>query len=319
MKTRVTELFGIEKPIVCGGMVWMSTAPLIAAVGEAGGIGLLAGGSFTPEGLAAEIDRVRQMTDKPFGVNVPLIYPIASELIDVILERGVKVVFTSAGSPKRFTPGLKEAGVSVVHVVPSSGLAKKCEDAGVDAVVAEGSESGGHLAFDEVGTLVLVPLVKKAVSIPVIAAGGIGTGAQAAAALVLGAEAVQIGTRFIASVECEGHENFKKAILAARETDTVVTGRAIAPVRNLKNDLSAAILKMEEEGATKEQILDFIGSGRSHKSSRDGDVAWGTVQCGQVVGLIQDILPARGIIDLIMKEAEEAVGRVHAAFEASRQ
>lgn len=307
MKTRVTELFGIDLPIVGGGMVWMSTAPLVAAVSNAGGIGLLAGGSCFAEDLARQIDRTRDLTDKPFGVNIPVIWPPSQELVDVVLDKGVKVVFTSAGSPKRFTPALKQAGVTVVHVVPNTLLALKCQEAGVDAVVAEGSEGGGHIAFDEVSTMVLVPSVRKAVDVPVIAAGGIGTGAQMAAAMALGAEGVQIGTRFIATTECEGHINFKQAICDAMDTGTVVTGRKIAPVRNLRNELTDAIVRMEEEGKSREEIIEFIGLGRSHSASLEGDVVWGTVQAGQVAGIINQIKPVQAVFDEMMAEAKKAI------------
>lgn len=314
MKTRVTKLFDIDLPIIGGGMVWMSTAALAAAVSNAGGIGLIAAGSNTPDSLALEIDRIRELTDKPFGINVPLLYPFVGDMMDVIIDKGVKVVFTSAGSPKKFTPMLKKAGVTVVHVVPSALLAGKCEAAGVDAVVAEGSEGGGHLAFDEVSTFVLVPMVKKTVSIPVIAAGGIGVGAQIAAAFALGAEGVQIGTRFIATKECEGHINFKNAIINAGETGTTVTGKNISPIRGIKNKLTDAILEMERRGKTKEEILEFIGVGRARSASQDGDVDWGTVQCGQVAGLIDDLPTVKNLVDKMMSEAKETVELLEKSF-----
>ncbi len=314
MKTRVTELFGIDLPIIGGGMVWLSTAKLAAAVSEAGGIGLLAGGSNSGATLAEQIDRTRELTDKPFGVNIPIQWPPSAEIVDVVIEKDVKVVFTSAGSPKRFTSILKEAGITVVHVVPSSLLAKKCEDAGVDAVVAEGSEGGGHLAMDEVNTMVLVPLCREAISIPLIAAGGIGTGAQMTAAFALGAEAVQIGTRFIAAKECEGHENFKNAVVNAGENDTVVSGRSIGPLRNIKNQLTAEIQKMEMEGKSANEILNYVGFGRASKASLEGDVEWGTVQAGQVAGLIREILPVKTIIDRIMKEAKATATNLGTVF-----
>lgn len=315
MKTRITELFGIELPIICGGMVWMSTARLVAAVGNAGGLGLISGGSNSADSLADEIDRTRELSDKPFGVNVPLIWPPAAELMDVIIDKGVKIVFTSAGSPKKFTPKLKEAGVMVAHVVPNAMLAKKCQAAGVDAIVAEGSEGGGHVAFDEVSTMVLVPAAKKVVDVPLIAAGGIGTGAQMAAAFALGAEAVQIGTRFIATEECEGHINFKNAILNASETGTVVTGRTLAPVRNIRNKLTDQIGMMESEGKSKEEILEFIGVGRSQSASVEGDIEWGTVQAGQISGLIDQILPVQTFIDNLMAEAKKASEDLATLFE----
>ena len=315
MKTRITELFGIELPIICGGMVWMTTARLVAAVGNAGGLGLISGGSNSAGSLADEIDRTRELSDKPFGVNVPLIWPPAAELMDIIIDKGVKIVFTSAGSPKKFIPKLKEAGVMVAHVVPNAMLAKKCQAAGVDAIVAEGSEGGGHVAFDEVSTMVLVPAAKKVVDIPLIAAGGIGTGAQMAAAFALGAEAVQIGTRFIATDECEGHINFKNAILNASETGTVVTGRTLAPVRNIRNKLTDQIGMMESEGISKGEILEFIGFGRSQSASVEGDIEWGTVQAGQISGLIDQILPVQTFMENLMMEAKKASEDLAILFE----
>ena len=311
MKTRVTELFGIEVPIICGGMVWISSPKLVAAVGNAGGLGLLAGGSSSPDSLAEQIDRTRRMTDKPFGVNIPLMWPPAPDLVDVVLDKGVKVVFTSAGSPKRFTPKLKEGGVTVAHVVPNAILAGKCQAAGVDAVVAEGSEGGGHIAFDEVSSMVLIPQTRRTIDLPLIAAGGIGTGAQMAAAFALGAEGVQIGTRFIATEQCEGHPNFKQAILEASETGTMVTGRKIEPVRSIRNKLTETIERMEFEGKSKEEILNFVGFGRSRDAGVDGDVEWGTVQAGQICGLIHEILPVETVIQNLIAEMMEAKDRLN--------
>jgi enoyl-[acyl-carrier protein] reductase II len=312
LKTRVTELFGIDYPIIAGGMVWMSTAKLVAAVSNAGGLGLIAGGSCSADQLVQQIDRCRELTDKPFGVNIPLIWPPATELMNVVIEKKVPIVFTSAGSPKRFTPMLKEHGVKVAHVVPSSALAAKCEAAGVDAVVAEGSEGGGHIAKDEVSTMVLTPLARKAVSIPLIAAGGIATGAQMAAAFCLGAEGVQIGTRFICTEECEGHPAFKQAIIDADETGTTVTLRKLLPVRNIKNELTAKIYEMEDQGKPMEEVLEFIGFGRSERASLEGDVAWGTVQAGQVSGLVEANIPVETLIARILQEAKAACENVAA-------
>ena len=311
---RVTDLFDIKLPFIGGGMVWMSTAPLVAAVSNAGGLGLLAGGSNSAESLANQIARTRDLTDKPFGVNIPLLWPMAADLVDVIIDMKVPVVFTSAGSPKKFTPKLKAAGVKVVHVVPSSILAAKCEAAGVDAIVAEGAEGGGHVAFDMVNTMILTPMVCAAVSIPVIAAGGIATGRQAAAAFCLGAEGVQVGTRLIATEECEGHINFKQAILDATETGTVVTGRNVEPVRNIRNKLTDALLKPENEGASNEKIIEFVGPGRAQNASIDGDVEWGTVQAGEVVGMINEILPVKTVMESIMGDAERIIKELAARF-----
>lgn len=293
----------------------MTTAKLVAAVSNAGGLGLISGGNNSPESLVKEIDRTREMTDKPFGVNVPLIWPPAPDLLDVIIEKGVKIVFTSAGSPKKFTPKLREAGITVTHVVPNAALAKKCQAAGVDAIVVEGSEGGGHVAFDEVSTMVLVPAARKVVDIPLIAAGGIGTGAQMAAAFALGAEAVQIGTRFIATEECEGHINFKKAILNASETGTVITGRNLSPVRNIRNKLTDRIFQMEKDGKSTGEILDFIGFGRSERASVEGDAEWGTVQAGQVSGLIDQIIPVQAFLDELINEAKKVTESLASTFD----
>lgn len=314
MKTRVTELFDIELPFIGAGMVWMSTATLAAAVTNCGGLGIIAAGSFIPDTLAEEIDRARTLTDGPIGVNVPMLYPAAGELVDVAIEKKVKTVFTSAGSPKKFTSQIKEAGIRAVHVVPNAMLAAKCQAAGVDAVVAEGSEGGGHIAFDEVSTMVLTPAVKKAVDIPVIAAGGIGTGKQMAAAFILGAEGVQVGTRLIATAQCEGHINFKNAIIESTETGTVVTGKYIAPVRGIRNKLTQAVNEMEAQCSSKNEILEFIGGGRSMKASVQGDVEWGTVQAGQISGLINDIPNVEDLVRQMFDEAREELKKVGELF-----
>jgi len=314
MKTPVTELFGIKLPIICGGMVWISSAKLAAAVSNAGGLGLLAGGSSTALSLSKEIEKTRRMTDMPFGVNIPIMYPISSDLVKVVIEKDVKAVFTSAGSPKKYTAVLKEAGVKVAHVVPSATLAKKCEAAGVDTVVAEGSEGGGHIARDEINTMILTPATCDAVNIPVIAAGGIGNGREMAAAFALGAQGVQIGTRFLASVECEGHENFKNAIVKAGESGTVVTGKAFEPVRGIRNKLTDEILRMEYEGKDSNEIMNFIGLGRARDAGVSGDVEWGTVQAGQVAGMIDEILPVQEIIDKMIAEAKEAIFKISGLF-----
>ena len=314
MNTRITELFDIELPIILGGMVWASTPPLVAAVSNAGGLGLLAGGSVWPEDLAAQIGSIREMTDRPFGINVPCLNPMAPDLIEIALREGVRIFFTSAGSPARFTPALKEAGCKVVHVVPGARFAKKAEAAGVDAVVAEGAEGGGHIAHDEVATMVLVPKVLRSVDIPVIAAGGIGTGEQVAAAFALGAEGVQIGTRFIATTECTVHEKYKQAIIEATETGTQVTGRGIEPLRALKSPLGDQILRMQSEGKSVDEIKEFIGPQRSYRAGIEGDMEQGTAQAGQVVGLIDDIQPATKVIDGLMSDARKAVERMTQLF-----
>jgi len=306
MKTKVTELFGIEHPVVQGGMVWFATHELVSAVSEAGGLGLLAAGSLEPDELAREIELVRERTEKPFGVNVPLINPLASDLIDVVLDRGVGIIFTSAGSPKAFTPKLKEAGCKVVHVVASAYHAKKAADAGCDAVVAEGYEGGGHVSHDEVSTMVLTQAVCRAVGIPVIAAGGFVDGRGLAAALCLGASGVQMGTRFVASVECAGHPDYKKKILEIDERGTVVTGKSFLPVRVIKNRLAERIIEAERSGADPSKIIaDLIGEGRTRLASIEGDLEEGSVQCGQSAGLVWELVSVKEIVESTVKEAEE--------------
>ena len=314
MKNRVCELFGIRYPIVLGGMVWWSKSKLCAAVTAAGGLGLLAGGSHTPAELAEAIDEVRRRTDGPFGVNIPLIYDTAEELMRIALDKGVRIFFISAGSPKKFTGRLKAAGAKVVHVVPSSALAKKCEAAGVDAVVAEGAEGGGHLAQDEVSSMVLWPAVADAVSIPVIAAGGVADARHLVAAFALGAEGVQIGTRFIATAEAEGAQGYIDRLLAMDETGTAVTNRFGAPVRGIRNKLTDAVKEMERAGKTPAEIEAFIGHGRSRAATLDGDVEWGSMQCGQVGGLIRDRPPAAELIQRFINGYGPLVDRLKAGL-----
>jgi len=314
---RICQLLGIKYPIIGGGMVWWSNAELCAAIADTGCLGLLAGGSHTPDELVTAIDQVRERTDGVFGLNIPLIYDHAEELIRVALDKGVKIFFTSAGSPKKFTGALKEQGCVVVHVIPSAKLAMKCEQAGVDAVVAEGAEGGGHLAFDEVSSMVLWPAVADAVSIPVIAAGGIADARAMAAAFALGAEAVQIGTRFIACAESTGGEGYLQAVLDSAETGTAVTGRAFGPIRGIKNELTAKIIEMERAGKSNEEILAFIGSGRSRSATLDDDVDWGSMQCGQVAGLVKDRPPAAEIVRRFVEDYKKVIERVGAMDPAS--
>lgn len=307
---RLCRLFNIEFPIICAGMVWWSNARLCAAAAEAGCLGLLAGGSHTPAEMAEAIDHVQKETSGAFGVNIPLIYPHAEEIIKVALDKGVKVFFTSAGSPKKYTSRLKEAGCVVVHVVPSAKLAKKCEEAGVDAVVAEGAEGGGHLSFNEVTSIVLWPAVAEAVSIPVIAAGGIADARAMAAAFALGAEAIQVGTRFIACAESDGAQAYVDRLLSIDETGTTVTGRAFGPIRAIGNELTAAIHEMEKAGKSSEEILRFIGSGRSRSATIDGDADWGSMQCGQIAGLIHDRPPLEELVKRFVDGYREVVQRL---------
>jgi enoyl-[acyl-carrier protein] reductase II len=303
-KTKICELFGIEYPILSGGMVWIGKSDLAAAVSNAGGLGMLAAGGMTPEELPMEIDRVREMTDKPFGVNIPVANPNSGDHIKTCLDKRIKVVSTSAGSPKKYTGTLQDAGIKVMQVVPSPKLAEKAAAAGVDAIAAEGYEAGGHNGFEEITTMALIPQVVDAVDIPVVAAGGIADGRGLVAALALGAQGVQLGTRFAASMECPAHPRFKESLLTVQEVGTVITGRKFGPTRCVRNQLTEAIHEKEGQGATVEELLDFIGRGRARRASVDGEVEEGTVYCGQIAGLIKELKPVKEIMEGIMAEAK---------------
>ena len=309
-ETPVTKLLGIRYPIIQGGMVWNSGAKLAAAVSRAGGLGLIGAGSMDPDRLAAHIDKARELTDAPVGVNLPLFYKHAQEDLQVILDKKVPVVFTSAGSPKKTTPILKEAGAVVFHVVSTPQLAVKCEQAGVDGVVAEGFEAGGHNGRDELTTRVLVPQVVSAVSIPVVAAGGIATGAQMAAALALGASAVQVGTRFAATEEGSGHPGFKQALVTAGPTDTFLTIKKGIPVRLLDNAFRRRIMEAEAKGADRDEIVAMIGAGRERRGMFDGDLEEGELEAGQVAGMIREILPAAQVVEQMVRECRATAGRL---------
>lgn len=309
---RVCQLLGIRYPIVAAGMVWWSNADLCAAAAEAGCLGLLAGGSHTPAEMAAAIDEVRRRTKGAFGINIPLIYDHAAEIVKIGLEKGVKIYFTSAGSPKKLTGLIKQNGGIAIHVVPSAKLAKKCEEAGVDAVVAEGAEGGGHLALDPVASMVLWPAVADAVSIPVIAAGGIADERHLAAAFALGAEGIQVGTRFIACAESIGHAAYVERLLSSDETGTAVTGRFAMPVRALRNRLTDAIWELEKQGKSPDEILAFVGRGRARKATLEGDVEWGSMQCGQVAGLIHDRPPLAEIVGRFVNGYRRVIERLGA-------
>jgi len=312
-RTRLCDILGIEYPIIQGGMVWICGHELAGAVSAAGGLGLLAAGSMMPDELEGEIEKLKKITDKPFGVNVPLLRPDAEELIDVSIAGGARAISTSAGSPKRFTGKIQEKGCAVMHVSPSVGLAGKGADAGVDILVAEGIEAGGHDGFDEITTMALVPQVVDRVkdkNVPVVAAGGVADARGFVAALALGASGVQIGTRFAATVEAKAHENFKNAIVDVTDTGTVVTARSIGPTRCIRNPLAERILEAEIKGATKEELFDLIGEGRSQKAAVDGDIQEGTVYCGQIGGMIHDIKTAKEVIDDIITGAKKLVGEL---------
>jgi len=315
-RTEICDLFGIKYPILQGGMVWVSYHELCAAVSEAGELGILAAGSMMPDELREEIKLVKAKTKKPFGVNVPILMPHSGDLIDVVIEEKVNVVATSAGNPARFTQKLHEAGLKVIHVLPSATLAVKAAEAGVDAVVAEGIEAGGHDGFEEITTMALIPQVVEKLDIPVIAAGGIADSRGFVAAMALGAKGVQIGTRFAATHEAIAHSRFKDAILEANDTGTVITGRRIGPTRCIKNKLAGQILEAEQRGVSPKELLEFIGTGRSRRASMEGDVEEGTIYCGQIAGLIGDLKNARDVVaeiiegaGALVKELREAVKR----------
>ncbi|MBQ9177648.1 MAG: nitronate monooxygenase family protein [Prevotella sp.] len=306
-KTRICELFGIEKPIVQGGMVWISGWRLAAAVSNAGGLGLLGAGSLPPELLREHISKMKQATDKPWGINLPLMNPAAEEIVKVIIEEGVKIVFTSAGSPKKYTSLFHEHGIKVAHVVSSSKFARKCEDAGVDAVVCEGFEAGGHNGREETTTMVLVPQVRKATSLPVIAAGGIASGAAIAAAFVLGAEGVQIGTLFALTEESSASDAFKKRCTSLEEGDTMLTLKLLSPTRLVKNDLFNRIDEAEKKGADKDELLKLVPPGSARRGIFEDDQDNGEVEIGQIASDIKEILPVATVMQRLEEEFCQAV------------
>ncbi|TZE83387.1 enoyl-[acyl-carrier-protein] reductase FabK [Calorimonas adulescens] len=308
MHTKLCDILGIEYPIIQGGMAWVATAELAAAVSNAGGLGIIGAGNATGEFVREQIKKARALTDKPFGVNVMLMSPFAEDVMKVVYEEKVPVITTGAGNPGKYIDKLKGAGIKVLPVVPSVALAKRMEKEGVDAVIAEGTESGGHIG--ELTTMVLVPQVVDAVKIPVIAAGGIADGRGLVASLVLGACGVQMGTRFVASVECTVNENYKRAIVKAKDRDTIVTGRPTGhPVRVLKNKLTREYEKLEEQGASPE-VLEQLGAGKLKAAAVDGDVENGSVMAGQIAGMIESIKPCKDIIDDIIKEAMELLNKM---------
>ncbi len=300
MKTRITELLGIEYPVIQGGMAWVATAELAAAVSNAGGLGLIAAGGAPADIVRAQINKARELTDKPFGVNVMLMSPFADDIMNMLLEEKPAVVATGAGNPAKYIPALKEAGIKVMPVVASVAIAVKMERSGADAVIAEGTEAGGHIG--ELTTIVLVPQVADAVSIPVVAAGGIADSRGTAAAFALGAEGIQVGTRFICSDECIAHENYKNAILKAKDRDAVVTGRSGgAPVRALKNKLTKEYARLEKEGASFEEI-EALGVGGLRRAFEEGDVESGSLMAGQSAAMVNSILPCREIVEDLFKD-----------------
>lgn len=312
MKSRITELFGIKYPIIAGGMVWCSGWRLAAAVSNAGGLGLIGAGSMTPEVLQEHIRKCKAATDKPYGVNVPLMYPQIERLMDIIVEEKVPVVFTSAGSPKKWTPFLHEHGVKVAHVVASSAFALKCEQAGVDAVVAEGFEAGGHNGREETTTMCLIPAARKATTLPLIAAGGIATGEAILATKVLGAEGVQIGTRFALTQESSASDAFKARCLDLNEGDTKLLLRKLSPTRLVKGGFYTAIETAENEGASPEQLLEIIGTGASRRGIFEGDVETGELEIGQTSALLKGkgVQTVQQVFDEMIAEYNVAVEKI---------
>lgn len=303
---KITQLFNIKYPIIQGGMIWNSGYKLASAVSNAGGLGLIGAGSMYPEVLREHIQKCKKATDKPFGVNIPMLYPNIEEIMNIVIEEGVKIVFTSAGNPKTWTTFLKEKGITVVHVVSSSVFALKAQEAGVDAIVAEGFEAGGHNGRDETTTLTLIPMVKEKINIPIIAAGGIATGRGMLATMILGADGVQVGSRFAASIESSSHNNFKETIVKVKEGDTQLTLKELAPVRLIKNKFYNDVQELYEKCPSKEDLVQLLGRARAKKGMFEGDLEEGELEIGQIAGLIHEILPVEKIIQEMITEFEIA-------------
>jgi enoyl-[acyl-carrier protein] reductase II len=310
MKTSVTTLFGIQYPIIQAGMIWCSGWELASAVSNAGGLGLLGAGSMYPDVLRDQIRKTRAATDRPFGVNLPLLYPQIADHIAIILEEGVRIVFTSAGNPATYSATFKTHGIKVAHVVSSSRFAVKAEQAGCDAVVAEGFEAGGHNGREETTSLCLIPAVVDAVKIPVIAAGGIHDGRSMAAAFALGAQAVQVGSRFVATHEASAHESFKKSIIQVGEGETHLTLKELTPVRLMKNEFYNRVQDAYNAGATKDELAALLGRGRAKRGMFEGDLIEGELEIGQVAAMIRDIVPAAQIVNMMMAEFKATLTRL---------
>ena len=307
---RITELFGIQYPVIAGGMVWCSGWRLAAAVSNAGGLGLLGAGSMHPETLIEHIDKMNAATDKPWGINIPLMYPEIDRLIEIIIEKGVKIVFTSAGSPKKYTARFHEAGIKVAHVVSSSKFAKKCEEAGVDAVVAEGFEAGGHNGREETTTLALIPQVREAISLPLIAAGGIGSGKAMLAAMALGAEGVQIGTLFAVSEESSASDAFKQLCVGLGEDGTMLALKKISPTRLIKNELFAKIAEAESRGAEADELREILGRAASKRGIFEGDLDNGELEIGQIASTIKEVKPVAQIMHELITDFHTTQSRI---------
>ena len=303
---RITSLFNIKYPLIQAGMIWASGWKLASAVSNAGGLGIIGAGSMYPNVLREHIQKCKKATDKPFAINVPMLYPNLEEIMEIIMEEGVEIVFTSAGNPKTWTPILKEKGITVVHVVSSVKFALKSEAAGVDAVVAEGFEAGGHNGREETTTFTLIPMVKEKLQIPLIAAGGIATGKGMLAAMILGADAVQIGSRFVASPEASSHQNFKQMVVDAEEGHTQLTLKELAPVRLLKNKFFNDVTELYTKNPTKDELIDLLGRARAKKGMFEGDLEEGELEIGQISGLINEIKPAAEIVEEIISDFQKA-------------
>lgn len=310
MENKITALFKIKYPLIQGGMVWCSGWRLVSAVSNAGGLGLLGAGSMYPDVLREHIHKTRQATDKPFGVNIPLLYPDIDELMKIIVDEDVKIVFTSAGNPKTWTKFLKDKGITVAHVVSSSKFAKKCEKAGVDAIVAEGFEAGGHNGREETTTFTLIPQVRKATSLPLIAAGGIATGNAMLAAMILGADGVQTGTRFAISKESSASDEFKNLCCTLNEGDTMLCLKKISPTRMIKNSFYNRIEEAEMRGAGADELKEILGRARAKKGIFEGDINEGELEIGQIVSHLKKIISAKEIIDDIVSEFNETAGNI---------
>lgn len=311
---KITQLYNIHYPIIQGGMIWASGWRLASAVSNAGGLGLIGAGSMYPDVLREHIQKCKKATHKPFGVNVPMLYPNIEEIMDIIVEEGVKIVFTSAGNPKTWTPFLKENGITVTHVVSSSKFALKSQEAGVHAVVAEGFEAGGHNGREETTTLTLIPTVKEKLEIPLIAAGGIGSGKAMLAAMVLGADGVQVGSRFVATDEASSHIEFKRQVVEAKEGSTKLTLKELAPVRLLKNKFYHDVESLYEKGPSIDELKTLLGRARAKRGMFEGDLIEGELEIGQVSALIHDIKPAAKVVEDMISEFKESVTTVSNNF-----
>jgi enoyl-[acyl-carrier protein] reductase II len=310
MQNRITQLFHIKHPIIQAGMIWNSGWKLASAASNSGILGLIGAGSMYPDVLREHIQKCKKATNKPFGVNVPMLYPNVEEIMNIIVDEGVKIVFTSAGNPKTWTKWLQEKGITVVHVVSSVKFALKAQDAGVDAIVAEGFEAGGHNGRDETTTLTLIPMVKEQLQIPLIAAGGIATGQAMLAAMILGADGVQVGSRFVASEESSAHQAFKKVVVDAKEGDTQLTLKELAPVRLIKNKFYNELQELYKTSPTPEQLKELLGRARAKRGMFEGDLEDGELEIGQIAGLIHDIKTTAQIVEDMMQEFEAAKSKV---------